>query len=172
MTQTEEAVPRSLQLRFEAIERSLPETRPLVSLKTVMDLLGCDEDRAKYLYESPWLRFAFNLGDVSSKRMEVRIYRGSLMEYARRASVGDYSFVPSDKNEGLADVIRDCLPQGQCRLTAAGLHGLWGISSTHLHDLISAGAMAIVPGQELKAKQSPLLVRSSVVEFLKSRRIT
>lgn len=166
-----ESIPPPLQLRLEEVEASLPHAHPLIHLQTVRDTLGADEDRAKYLYERGLIRFAFDLSDVGSRRREIRVWRNSFLEYARAFALKDYSYKERTEAPGeLNDVAADCMPKG-VRVTIAALHLRWSISSTHLHDLVRAGELAIVPGQTLRQKQSPLLEPSSVLAFLKKRRI-
>ena len=137
-----------------------------------MVLLDCDEDRAKYLYESRLLQVAVDLSDRGARRMTVRIWRRSVIAYMS----GDRSWLSGgiDANaradvRAVAAMLQESVPLGDVLLSR--LQDLWSVSSTHLHDLLEAGELTAVPGQTLKPKQSPLLIRKSVLEFLTRRRI-
>lgn len=161
--------PKSVQLRFDAIERQIKSWAPLVTLDAVRALFRRSEDDAKFLYEAGYLQFAFNLADKDATRAEVRIFNGSIEKYL----VGDLEHLKARGSDAaeLDAAVRACLPQGRGAIKLSALTKLWTISSTHLHDLCSANEMALVPGQTLKRKETPLIVRASVMEFLKRRRI-
>ncbi len=158
------------QLRLDAIERQIKSWAPLVKLDAVRALFRRSEDDAKFLYESGYLQFAFNLADKDAARAEVRIFNGSIEKYAAANNLEYLKQRGSDAAE-LDAAVRACLPPERGPVKLSALTRLWVISGTHLHDLCSAGEMALLPGQTLRQKQSPLLVRASVAEFLKRRRI-
>jgi hypothetical protein len=160
---------KTTQLRFDAIEREIKSWAPLVTLDAVRALFRRSEDDAKFLYEGGYLQFAFNLADKGATRAEVRIFNGSIEKYA----VGDLEHLKARGSDAaeLDAAVRACLPPERGPVKLSALTKLWTISSTHLHDLGSAGEIALLPGQTLKQKQTPLLVRASVAEFLKRRRI-
>ncbi len=156
------------QLRLDAIERQIKSWAPLVKLDAVRALFRRSEDDAKFLYESGYLQFAFNLADKDAARAEVRIYNGSIEKYA--ANDLEHLQARGDAAE-LEAAVRACLPPERGPVKLSALTRLWVISGTHLHDLCSAGEMSLLPGQTLRQKQTPLLVRASVSDFLKRRRI-
>lgn len=165
-------IAKETQLRFDAIERELPASQPLATIETLRSLSGRSEDDIKYLYESGLLRFAFDLSSPGSKRKEVRVFFKCFFDYLRR-DYGEMVRTP-EAAQGAKDlhaVVLACIPPGKGAVKLSTLSKWWIVSSTHLHDLLSDTTLVKVPGQLLRAKQTPGLDRASVAEFLKSRRI-
>lgn len=159
------------QLRMDVIERQLPTSRPLVKLDVVMHLLQRNEDDCKYLYEAGLLRWAFDLSSPGSRRKEVRIWRGSVIEY----QAGDHRVILNAHQTESADearkILAACLPPGLGPVALSKLVPLWAASSTHLHDLLKESLLRPLAGQQLKQTETPMLDRASVIGFLQSRRI-
>ena len=159
-----------VQYRLEVIERQLPMGLPLARLNVVMHVLGVDEDRAKHLYESGLLQYAFDLSSTGSKRSEMRVYRDSIVAYSQN---NISHLLPKSQEEtakALSAVIRACLPPGNGPILLSKLRRLWSVSATHLHNLCTAGQITVIPNPQLKATESPLLSRESVTAFLRARR--
>lgn len=156
------------QLRLDAIERALPTGRPLVPAQALMVVLDRSEDDIKYLWEAGLLRFAFDVASPCAKRKEVRVWRESVLEY--QTGNTDYILRRNDAAD-LARAVAACVPAGNGPVPLAKLARLWTVSSTHLHDLVKAGSISALAGQDLKQTQTPALDRQSVIEFLQRRRI-
>ncbi len=121
------------------------------------------------LIEAGYLEYAFDLSSAgAATRKEKRVWRQSALEYAK-GYLGRNDL--NRKTDRIAAVIKDCLPAGAKPFTISRLARCWTISSTHLHSLLVEGAFSAEPGQSLHVRQSPLINRASVAEFLLRRRI-
>jgi len=155
------------QLRFEHLLRGLPDRVRLLKLSWVKTTFDLSVDGARELVDTGKLRFAFDLSDKGAKRSEIRVWKGSTFQYAE---LGEEVLMFKEQAGELGRVIEQCLPPGDF-FPLAALMRPWDVEGTHLHDLCSAHELTLVPGQQLRAKQSPLVTRASAAGFLKRRRI-
>lgn len=150
---------------------SLPASKPLVHLRTAMDLLDRDEDAILNLILDGQIAYAFDISTRHADRREIRIFRKSLESYKSHSSHQSYS-VPSVNSvaKTLESVISEILPPGQ-HFAATSLKRRFTCNSGHVLHLIDEKLLLAVSDPKRGPKGSPLITRESAAAFLNSRRI-
>jgi hypothetical protein len=164
MTTLAKPVQREFDLRLSA-------NRPLYPVKAVMALLDRDEKQIAALIEMGLLLWAFDISRASAEhRREIRILRKSVVDYATgvlpQQGWRDLRKDPVSKTEW-NEVIKLILPSRDVRCSE--LARKFFCSTTHILYLLEDGSLQPAPMPFRKAKESPIVMRASVVEFLRRR---
>ncbi|MDB6030232.1 MAG: hypothetical protein JWM16_570, partial [Verrucomicrobiales bacterium] len=149
----------------------LSANRPLLPVKAAMALLNQTEKQIANLIELGLLLWAFDISRANAEhRREVRILQVSLVDYHRgvlpQEGWRDLRKEPASKSEW-NDVVKLILPNYDLRCSE--LARRFFCSSTHILQLLEDGSLQPVPMPGRKAKESPKVMRASVVEFLRRR---
>ena len=151
-----------VQLEIAAIAIQLPAARPLVPVGAAMVILDRDEDEILHAVENGALGWAWDIATPGAERRELRVWRDSIVTLATMA-----------KPELLEaeEVMARIVPPGPIR--SPQLQRLLSCSSTHVHSLIDAGVFDVEqgPGAPSGPQSYTLLRRSSVIRFLRGRRV-
>lgn len=144
--------------------------RPFMSINAVMGWLDKDEDTIKYLYEDGLLRFAFNIASPRAQKAEVRILTECVRAYIRMDHLNLLS-VPRAQDD-LDAVLKTIFPHSRATVRGTEIRRALNCSSQHILDLDSEGCLKRDEKVKLRTpKSSPSYHRSSVINFLKSRRL-
>jgi hypothetical protein len=156
---------------------------PLVPLPAVMLFLNRKQRAVVALIESGQLRWAFDLRSATAATREIRVLRDSLFEYTRLRP--RECFHESDAHE-FAEITRAMLPERkpgprhkpalrnppECESTVTGVEvaQCFSCSPGHvrklLHENLLRAPARHAPGETV------LVLRASVIEFLRKRRMT
>jgi hypothetical protein len=154
------------QLKFDL---KLPTGVPLLHLETVAAVLNRDKEDVRDLITRRLLAYAFNIAGRDAERQEVRVLALSVKEYQdngvkpiRTQSVPDHIIDIILPRHGLT-----ATPQGLA-MRAIQLARRLNCDSFHIAHLVRDGLL-IKPEQSRGPKESPLILRSSAVAFLKAR---
>lgn len=153
-----------LQRRFIEIDLAAAAKAPLISVEGLRALTGQSEDDVLHLIEDGQLPWAFDIAAPNTKRMELRVWRGSLNTPG--ASLGIV----------LDDVLGrtawpSSIPEPLRTIEAVQLQRRWVCSSTHIHHLIAAGCLHEAGGGgERKQTHTRHVTRASAEAFLTERR--
>lgn len=140
---------------------------PLVHVGTAIYLLRrfqLNEDSIKDLFERGDL-IAWNIGDVKAERRELRLWAPAVDEYNTKFGQKPRRFL-------WTDIVRSLLPASN-KTWVDGLHLRFALNcgSTHVMNLIDAGALTLVPGSSYRRGSggSPQILTSSFERFLTER---
>jgi hypothetical protein len=143
---------------------TLPAQRPLVPAEAAIVL--CDQDERVILEwcEEGVFAWSWDIATPQAARREVRIWRSSLLAHLANGKQPTSVF---------PEVIEDILPKRE-RIRSTELERLFSCSHDHIAALIESGIFDQV--EERTATRGPnsfrVVSRTSVVEFLRVRRIT
>ena len=147
--------------------------RPLMSAEAAQDLLDINRRQLDALVENgavAWAwNFAVNPGRKAAKK-EIRLLAASVVERA----AGPILSIGATRNLGFPEVLSLVLPAQRETLRGAELQRWFSVSADWCRDMRRIGAIKCV-AEKLPAKgvnASPHFTRESVVEFIKSRRMT
>lgn len=149
--------------------------RPLISLHTAADVLDKSHQQVLDLIEDGALLFAWDFGTGHSHRKAVRILAQSLIDYQRGQSA---SSLPA--REQFAHAVSLIFPMSAmirpgavAKLRAHSIAFQFGIKSDHFLELVDSGLLRVAASSPRRRGPggSPYIEFSSVVEFLKKRRI-
>lgn len=128
-----------------------------------MVLLDRGEDEVLQAIETGALAWAWNIATPEATRREIRVWRDSLLALLN----GEKEL---DQDETV--ILSKWLPPRDLR--SPELQRLWSCSSTHIHALLSAGALTQigVPESTQGPRSFAVISRESVVAFLRWRRST
>ena len=166
-----------LQKRFSFAD--VGTGRPLCDVKAAMFLLDRDEDGVLHLIEDGQLEFAFNVAMPGADARELRIWSGSIRKYVAAGivnrlpadQVDDSVRAKSSKISTVDQVVADILPGMGVEITAVALKRAFNCSSTHVHNLIGAGALEEIAHADRKQTNTRWVARESAIRFLKTRRV-
>lgn len=147
------------QLQFDL---RLPTGRPLLPMEAVMAVLDRDEDDVTMLIEQGALGVAFDIAGKNSSRRDVRVWRESVLHYARKTGPAP------DFGWSIRDILK---PREQQYIRATEIKDRFTCSSTHVLQLLADGLIAGDPPRRRGPGSSPQILRNSVAAFLQSRRI-
>ncbi len=153
------ALPRQRELAL-----ALPSTKPLVHLRTAMDLLDRDEDSILNLILDGQISLAFDIAGLGAAKREIRILARSLDAYKN-------NHVHHLAN--LDAVIGQILPPG-IAFTASQLKRRLTCNSGHVLNLLAQGLFKPFEGSTAARgpNGSPLITRASATAFLHTRRLS
>jgi hypothetical protein len=155
---------------------------PLVPLPAIMLFLNKKQRAVVALIEAGQLRWAFDIRSASAATREIRVLRDSLFEYTHLRPREHYH--ESDQHE-FAEIVQAILPEQKQKrprrmpgLTAAQEPVVTGIevaqcfsfSPGHVRKLLRDNLLR-APGRH-EPGDAVLVLRASVVEFLRKRRMT
>jgi hypothetical protein len=144
----------------------LPPSKPLVHIRTAMDLLDRDEDAILNLIYDGAIAVAFDIAGKNSERREIRIHRKSL-EAAKALACGS---APVRVSPLLSTIVAEILPPGD-HFTATALKRRFTCNSGHVLNLIGQKLLLTLSDPKRGPLGSPLITRESASAFLHSRRI-
>jgi hypothetical protein len=168
-------VPRPFDFGFTA-------SCPLVPLPAVMLFLNQKQRAVVGLIEAGDLRWAFDIRSASAATREIRVLRDSLFEYTRLRP--REHFHESDQHE-FAEIIRAILPERKEKpphraplsakapepvATGAEVAQCFSCSPGHVRKLLRENLLC-APGRHERG-DAVLVLRTSVIEFLRKRRMT
>lgn len=144
---------------------NLSHRRPLLTVETVVAMLDMDKIAVFENCDSGRFAWAFDLSTPDSSRRELRIWRGSVLAWREADGADPAGTIPE------ADVFVSIIPPLNPR--SSDLARRFGISRDHLRSLLDAREMAIAsaPTQSQGINAACRLLRSSVVSFLRRRRV-
>lgn len=165
------------------VQRRLPINVAIIApLKTVdaaRSDLETDEDDIIHLIRDKQL-LAFDLRSEGAQRSEIRIYppcvdavrmyrKGQISE----ADVRQLADIPetSEADVRLGKIISQIISSNRHNVPLSMLRRRLVVSSKHVHSLIEQHQLQPVAGTGNRVNQAPMIVRASIVEFLKQRRI-
>lgn len=155
-----------------AVQRRLPiavETYFLASIEAARKELRTDEDEVMDLIADRQL-LAFDLRTPDAGKSFVRIWPGSIDALADARKIGR---LVEPLSEAQVDQIMNYLiGTNRAQVRATLLKERWVTSSTHIHNLIEAKLLQSVAGTGDTINKTPMVIRDSVVTFLKSRRLS
>ena len=155
---------------------------PLVPLPAAMLFLNQKQRAIVALIETGQLRWAFDIRSASAATREIRVLRDSLFEYTRLRPREHYH--ESDRHE-FAEIVQAILPEPKEKnprrapastaapepvVTGAGVAQCLACSPGHVRKLLRDNLLR-APGRH-EAGDAVLVLRSSVIEFLRKRRMT
>ncbi len=170
-------VPRPFDFGFTA-------SCPLVPLPAIMLFLNKKQREIVALIEAGQLRWAFDIRSASAATREIRVLRNSLFEYTRLRP--REHFHESDQHE-FAEIIQAILPERKEKpsrrltmsasakapepvVTGAEVAQCLSCSPGHVRKLLRDNLLR-APGRH-EPGDAVLALRSSVIEFLRKRRMT
>jgi hypothetical protein len=161
----EPPVPRPFDFGFTA-------SRPLVPLPAVLMFLNKRSPQVLALIEEGKLRWAFDIRTAGAATREIRVLRQSLFEYTRLC-VPDENLDESDEREfaGVVDLILPADKPDGLALRGTEVARCFSCTPQHVLNLVREKSLRAVDAPR-KAHVSPPIVRASVVEFLKKRRMS
>ncbi len=136
---------------------------PTVSVAGAALILGCREKQVWNHFEDGSLQNAFDLSAaIPSHRRFIRILSRSVFDFkaAVKSSLSN------------TDVVNLLFPAARQRFSATECAWAFACDAEHIHALIARGALQKLPGTGDAINQAPFIPRSSLAEFLASRRIT
>lgn len=134
----------------------------LVSIEFCKSVSTLSEDMILELVDQGELEYAFDIKAAGRHRRSVRVLVDSLRSYI------DRSEKPSLK---LDEAIALIVPRGLGdKIKASVVARRFNCSPTHVYDLVKTGSIRMLQKGRVE-KDSALLCRQSVVQFLKSRRM-
>jgi hypothetical protein len=144
---------------------NLSHRRPLLTAETVVAMLDLDKIEILELCDSGRLAWAFDLSSPGSSRRELRIWRGSVAAWRNEDGADPAGKIPEE------EVLNAILPPLNPR--SSNLIRRLGISRDHLRSQIEAGEILVAsaPSRRQGINASCLLLRSSVLAFLRRRRV-
>ncbi len=155
---------------------------PLVPLPAVMLFLNQKQRAVVALIETGQLRWAFDIRSASAAIREIRVLRDSLFEYTRLRP--REHFHESDRHE-FADIIETILPEPKDKrsrrapvsaaapepvVTGIEVAQCLSCSPGHVRKLLRDNLLR-APGRH-EPGDAVLVLRASVIEFLRKRRMT
>jgi len=155
---------------------------PLVPLPAVMLFLNQKQRAIVALIETGQLRWAFDIRSASAATREIRVLRDSLFEYTRLRPREHYH--ESDRHE-FAEIMQAILPERKEKragreplsaaapepvVTGAEVAQRLACSPGHVRKLLRDNLLR-APGRH-EPGDAVLVLRSSVIEFLRKRRMT
>lgn len=145
---------------------------PLVCVKTAKDVLKRTEEEIEMLVENGFLLWAFDIARLHAKyRRELRILRKSIEDYENgvlpQEGWRDLRAEPATKKEW-QDCLKEIIP-AQRAYRAWELAQIFNCSKTHINSLVDDGTLVEAQPRRHK-KESPLITRASIVDFLKAKR--
>lgn len=148
--------------------------RPLVNLLTAVAALDRTAEEVLALVDEGRIAFAFNFASQGCQRRAVRILAQSIADF----QAGKIASAASDE-EQFSQAVRLIFPAvstksgGLQSVRAATVHRRLSLDHDHVANLCRCGAMRLVKGAKFRSgpNGSPEVEFSSVVEFLKRRRI-
>jgi len=162
---TERLIQRRLDLRASDGSRLL-FVRPLLGMESVKALLDVSENDVLDLIAEGELRWAWNLSATTGPRGFVRVWSRSVTCYM---VPGSQPAEPDTIDEVIEQVLPNCLQDAASTLRAAALQRVFNVSSGHVLNLLSTGALKLAPRCVWRHGVSPVITRASVVELLKGR---
>ena len=155
-------MPTNTQL---ALNIRLPDGRQLWSLKTVMDFMDLDEDGVLTLVELGKL-VAWNVASPGAERRDLRVWRDSVVAQkanpnARLAAPEPEAVLPQPTIQNIGGTIYRTIRGRELRRRLS-------CSQWLVQNLIRTGELTAVP-IAVGPKQTPLILHTSAVEFLKKR---
>jgi hypothetical protein len=144
---------------------NLSHRRPLLTVETVVAVLDVDKQDVLEHCDSGRFAWAFDLSTPGSSRRELRVWRGSVLEWRETYGADPAEKIP--EAEVLASIIPPLNPR------SSDLARRLAISRDQLRRLIEAREMAIALVAERSQGISAAcrLHRSSVLNFLRRRRV-
>jgi len=141
-----------------ALQIDLPAARPLVPVEACMVLCDADEDEILRHIEDGSLAWAFNIGEPTALRREIRVWRDALLKVLRRQDTP----MPATPEE----VISRFLPQRDLRTSE--IQRLFSCSSQHVHDLMRTRCLIVARAATAASgpNAAALITRASVQSFL------
>jgi hypothetical protein len=155
-----------VQRRLPIIVEIVP---PLASIEAARKDLRTDEDEIMYLIQDGQM-LAFDLRTPGADKAFVRIWPASIDAIMAARKTGTQ--VRRIKDEELPSIISKIISIDRSHVRAVILRNRLVTSSTHIHNLIRPGLLEAVPGTGDTINQTPLLIRTSIVAFLKQRRMS
>jgi hypothetical protein len=155
---------------------------PLVPLPAVMLFLNQKQRAIVALIEAGQLRWAFDIRSASAATREIRVLRDSLFEYIRLRPREHYH--ESDRHE-FAEIIQAILPEPKEKrprrapastdapepvVTGIEVAQCFSCSTGHARKLLRDNLLR-APGRH-EPGDAVLVLRASVIEFLRKRRMT
>lgn len=135
--------------------------RPLLPVRGVVSLLGCDENRVLDLVEEGELLWAWNFAlDRAGRTKELRILPQCVQDF-NEATPCSVTW---------PEVLALVFAAGSEELTAADVSLGLNLSGTHVHNLIERGEIKTQCAARRGPNGSPPILISSVLHFLKRRR--
>jgi hypothetical protein len=143
--------------------------RPMHSVNSAMAILDQDEDAVLNLIELGFLAFAFDIRSPKSSKREPRILTESIRSYLR----GDHLRAVVDKSDAALDqALKQLFKHSRPTVRGTEIRRAFNCSSQHILDLVAEDCLKRDEKVKLKTvKSSPAIYRSSVISFLKSRRL-
>jgi len=163
MTSTLPTVPSARPYGTREIQERIPLMRPLLPLQTVECILDRRADELLELIEAGRLAWAFDIAAApGSGRREIRVWRGSVLDYLRGYALGD-----ADQDQ----VLDSILPHHRPEIRGPELERTLSCSGVHIACLARSRALHVV----CQAGRGPngflRISRASVVDFLADRRL-
>jgi len=153
-----------------SVQRRLPISveiiAPLKTIDAARSDLATDEDDIVHLIRDRQI-LAFDLRAEGSQRSEIRIYPPSVDEVRIARKFG----ILNNPKFDLDTIIPKIISSSRHNIPLSMLRRRLVVSSKHVHHLLEQRLMQAVPGTGDQINQAPMIVRSSIVDFLKSRRI-
>ncbi len=145
--------------------------RPTAHLVTVVTLLGLKGvDDVIALVEGGKLRWAWNIATPNARRREWRILSRSVNDYLIHAPAPDIS----DEDE-FQQVVAELFPDADATVPATAVAHTLNGSQDHIACLVRSRELIPIRGQvrpRTGKNASPLIQFSSVVGFLRKRRVS
>lgn len=147
------------QLQFIALE--LPKTKPTLALKSCADFFDREYDTLVVDVENQLIKFSWDIATAGAASREIRIYAPSAWAFCYQKPM------PALSEE---DVYRLILPNRDMRSTE--LKRILACSHQHIHELKAYFTVTREPRQADGPNSFTVFARESIVNFLKSRRLS
>ncbi len=159
-----EALQRRLSIAVEIIA-------PLKSIDAARSDLSTDEDDIIFLIRDKQL-LAFDFRTEGANRSEIRIFPPSINAVrAHRLTASAQPDWSETSDADLLKIISQIISSNRPSIPLSIFRRRLVISSKHAHALLAQHAVTAVPGTGNTINQAPMIVRATIVEFLKERRI-
>lgn len=143
------------------LQVELPRTKPTLALESCADFFDRDSDTLRLDVENQVIKFAWDIAVAGSARREIRIYAPSAWAFCYQKPM------PALTEE---EVYRLILPGRDLRSTE--LQRILACSHQHVHELKSHFKIVRRPLQADGPNSFTVFARQSIVDFLKSRRLS
>jgi len=147
------------QMQLTAIE--LPRTKPTLALESCADFFDRDYDTLVKDVENQVIRFSWNIAAPGTDRREIRIYAPSAWAFCYQKPM------PSLTDE---EVYKLILPNRDLRSTE--LQRILACSHQHIHGLKDEFTITREPRQADGPNSFTVFSRSSILAFLRRRRLS
>lgn len=147
-----------------------PANRPLVPIRTAMFLADLGEDAVLDLIENGTLPWAWDISGAYSIRRDIRIWRPCLMAWLKNPAT--YATLTPRAALDEAEVYRQLFTHSREKLRGTEVRRIFSCCHSHIGNLIRAGLLTATTEIRTGPNGSPKITRLSIINFLRSRRVT